>query len=104
MNIRFRYQDVNQEDKEKLEKYFDDRKLLRLTKLIQPKDLELANLDLNAKYHQHNSIFLVKLVLEISGRNLRAEDSGKFLTEAFDLAFDTLVDQLRKLEDKRTDK
>ncbi len=99
MNIRFYFQKISEADKENLEKYFNDKKLGRLEKLLQHGNLELAKFVLNAKYHSHHHIFLVRLGLEISDKNLRAEKSGQNLIEAFDLAFDNLIGQLRKSEE-----
>ena len=104
MNIRFYFQKIKEEEKEDLEKYFDDKKIARILRLLQEKDLELANLVLNAKYHQHHNIFLVRLGLNIGRKNLFSEEKGHMLIEAFDLALDELVIQLRKLEEKRTNK
>jgi len=98
MNIRFYFQRINKTDKEKLEKYFSNKKLDRLVKLLQQGNLELAKFVLNAKYHVHHNIFVVRLGLEIAKNNLEVEEVSQNLIEAFDLAFDSLVGQLRKLE------
>ena len=104
MNIRFYFQKINKKDKEQLKKYFNDKKLVRLTKLLQHGNLELAKFVLNAKYHQRHNIFLVRLGLNIIKNDLTSEEKGHSLIEAFDLAFDDLIIQLRKLESKRRDK
>jgi ribosomal subunit interface protein len=98
MNIRFYFQKISETDKEKLKKYFNDKKLGRLVKLLQRGNLELAKFVLNAKYHSRHNIFLVRLGLKIINKDLRAEEKGRNLIEAFDLAFDSLIRQLRKLE------
>jgi len=96
MNIRFYFQKISEADKENLEKYFNDKKLNRLEKLLQHGNLELAKFVLNAKYHAHHHIFLVRLRLEIKDKNMRAEENSQNLIEAFDLAFDNLIRQLKK--------
>jgi ribosome-associated translation inhibitor RaiA len=104
LSLRLYFQKISEKDKKELKKYFDDKKLSRLTKLIQGKDLELAKLSFNAKYHQHNNIFLVRLRLRTVKKDIRSEEKGQALIEAFDLAFDKLISQLRKLKDIKHDK
>lgn len=99
MNIRFYFQKIEKKDKERLKKYFDNKKLSRLTKLLEKKDLALAKLTLSAKHHQRHNIFLVRLGLKITKNDLTSEEKAHSLTGAFDLAFDKLIFQLRKLED-----
>lgn len=104
MNIRFYFQKISKTDKEQLEKDFKDKKLARLTKLLQHGNLELAKFVLNAKYHSRHNIFLVRLGLQVINKDLEAEEEGRHLIEAFDLAFDNLISQLRKLENIKHDK
>ena len=101
MTIRFCFQNINKADKEKLEKYFYDKKLGRLEKLLQHGNFELAKFVLNAKYHIHRKIFSVRLGLKVAKKDFTSEEKAYYnLTEAFDLAFDDLIIQLRKLESK----
>ena len=104
MTIRFYFQKINETDKEQLEKYLSEKKLSRLTKLLQHGNLELAKFVLNAKYHPRHNVFLVRLGLKIAKNDLTSEEKGQNLIEAFDLAFDSLVYQLRKAEKSRHDK
>ena len=104
MNIRFYFQEINKASKEQLEKHFSDKKLNRLTRLLQHGNLELAKFVLNAKYHRHHNIFIVRLGLKITKNDLEAEEKNYNLVKAFDLAFDRLIDQLRKLETIKHDK
>ena len=96
MNVRFYFQEINKTDKEKLEKYFQEKKFDRLVRLLQYGNLALAKFALNAKYHKHRNIFAVRLGLKIAQNNFESEEVGYNLIEAFDLAFDNLIDQLRK--------
>ncbi|MFH1841315.1 MAG: HPF/RaiA family ribosome-associated protein [Candidatus Nealsonbacteria bacterium] len=104
MNTRFYFEKIKQDDKKNLERYFQEKKISRLSKLLQHGNLEVANFILNAKYHQHHNIFLVRLRLTFTDKNLRSEDKSQNLLEAFDLAFDHLINQLRKIEDIRHNK
>ncbi|MFA4998611.1 MAG: HPF/RaiA family ribosome-associated protein [Candidatus Paceibacterota bacterium] len=98
MNIRFYFQEINKSGQEELEKHLGGKKLDRLTRLLQHGNLALAKFVLNAKYHKHHNIFAVRLGLEVARKNFEAEELSQNLIEAFDLAFDRLINQLRKLE------
>jgi ribosomal subunit interface protein len=98
MNIRFYFQQINKTDKEELEKYLDEEKLNRLTRLLNHGSLALAKFVLNAKYHKHHNIFVVRLGLGFAKNNFETEELSQDLIKAFDLAFDRLISQLRKLE------
>src|SRR3989338_95576 len=98
MRIRFCLQNINKADKEALENYFYDKKMARLKKLLQHGNFELAKFVLNAKYQLHRKIFLVRLGLKVARKDFTSEEKAYYnLTEAFDLAFDDLIIQLRKL-------
>jgi len=101
MNVRFYFQEIDKASKEQLEKHFADKKLNRLTHLLQHGNLELAKFVLNAKYHKHHDIFIVRLGLKVAKKDFEAEEKNYNLIEAFDLAFNRLIDQLRKLETTR---
>jgi len=98
MNIRFYFQQINKIDKEELEKYLDEEKLNRLTCLLNHGSLALTKFVLNAKYHKHHNIFVVRLGLGFAKNNFETEELSQDLIKAFDLAFDRLISQLRKLE------
>jgi len=98
MNIRFYFQQINKIDKEELEKYLDEEKINRLTRLLNHGSLALAKFVLNAKYHKHHNIFVVRLGLGFAKNNFETEELSQDLIKAFDLAFDRLISQLRKLE------
>ncbi len=104
MNIRFYFQEINKVGQEELEKYLAGKKLDRLTRLLQHGNLALAKFVVNAKYHSHHNIFTVRLGLEIVKNNFEAEEVSHNLIEAFELAFNKLVYQLRKAEKSRHDK
>jgi len=104
MNIRFYFQEINKAGQEELENYLAGKKLNRLTRLLQHGNKALAKFALNAKYHKHHNIFVVRLGLKIAKNNFKTEELSQNLIEAFDLAFDRLIYQLRKNEKSRHDK
>lgn len=105
MVTRFYFENIRESDKQLLEKYFQEKKLNRLSKLLLHGNFELAKFAVNAKYHQRHSIFLVRLGLNFAGKDLRSEEkSHSSLPEAFDLALDRIISQLRKSESRLHDK
>jgi len=104
MRIRFYFQEINKAGQEELEKHLAGKKLDRLTRLLQRGNLALAKFVLNAKYHRHHNIFAVRLGMAIAKNNFESEEVSHNLIEAFDLAFNKLVGQLRRAEKSRHDK
>lgn len=101
MITRFYFQKVKDSDKSLLEKYFQEKKIGRLKKLLLHGDFELAKLVINAKYHERHNTFVVGLELDFAKEKLNSEDAGHILLEAFDLALDRLINQLRQLDSKK---
>ena len=104
MTARFYFEKIEESDKRVLEDYFRDKKLVRLEKLLQRGNLELAKFVVSAKYHQRHDTFIVRLGLNFVQKNLNSQESGHTLLEAFDLAFDRIINQLRKSESRLHDK
>ncbi|MBI2041575.1 MAG: HPF/RaiA family ribosome-associated protein [Candidatus Nealsonbacteria bacterium] len=104
MTTRFHFEDIKESDKQFLEKYFNDKKIGRLKKLLLHGNFELAKFDVNAKYRKRHDLFEVIVGLNFAGKGLRGEEKEHTLTEAFDLAFDRVISQLRKSESKLHDK
>lgn len=100
MQTRFYFQKIDETNRGLLENYLSDKKLSRLTRLLQHGSLELAKLVVNVKYHQRHNTFIVRLGLKIIRHDLNAEEKSKNLLEAFDLALDDVIIQLRKIENQ----
>ena len=103
MTIRFYFRQIDKVNEDRLRDYLAEKKLGRLTRLLQHGNLELAELELRVEHSEHHNIFSVKLDLIIAKNNLAAHEDGHNLIEAFDLAFDNLINRLRKLESIRHD-
>mgnify|MGYP001605293142 CR=1 FL=1 len=104
MKLHFYFQKVDPNSKDSLEHYLDQAKVNRLTRLLQHGNLELADLDITVAYMAHHNAFDVKLDLKIAKKVLFAEDKSHDILKAFDLTFDRLINQLRKVENLRHDK
>src|SRR3989338_1533604 len=104
MTARFHFNNIKESDKQALERYFNDKKIGRLKKLLLHGNFELAKFNISAKYHKRHDIFIVGLGLDFAKKDLRSQEEGHALLEAFDLALDCIISQLRKSESKLHDK
>lgn len=104
MTTRFYFENIREPDKQILKDYFQEKKIGRLEKLLLHGSFALAKFDVNAKYHQRHDAFIVRIGLNFAAKNLRSEEKGQTLLEAFDMAFDRIINQLRKVESKLHDK
>lgn len=104
MNINFYLKKIDKNSQNVLKKYLTEKKLKRLTRLLRHGNLEKADLRIMADHSLHrNKLFSIKLTLIIGKKKLVAEEQDHNLLEIFDLAFDCLIFQVRKLEALRHD-
>lgn len=105
MTTRFYFENIKESDKRLLEDYFTEKKFGRLEKLLLHGNSALAKFAVNAKYRQRHNTFMVRIGLSFAKKNFRSEEiSHSNLLESFDLAFDRVINQLRKSESKLHDK
>jgi len=100
MHIQFSYKNVDPRDKKFLEDYLD-KKMVRLETLMSAGDFESANLEIRVEKFVKKEAFKIEIHLQAPKEKLLASEDDHTVMEAFDLAFDKLVIQLRKLKDKK---
>lgn len=104
MNISFYLKNTDKNNQDVLEKYLTDKKLNRLTRLLKHGNLEIADLRIRIENSPHRKrLFFINLTLNIGKKKLVAKEQGMNILEVFDLAFDCLVFQARKMEALRHD-
>jgi ribosome-associated translation inhibitor RaiA len=101
MKINFSLHDIDESCKKKLEDYANEEKLNSLVRLLPHDSIDSAILDIRAEYMVHHNNFEIKMVFKIPRHVLEAEQSGFSITEAFDLALDKIVVQMKKIEEIR---
>lgn len=94
------FQKVDDVYKKELRDYLTEKKMSRLTRLLQHGNLELAKLRIHIEYLPHHNNMSVKLTLSVKKHDFVAEKNAFNIIEAFDIAFDNLIIQVRKLENK----
>jgi ribosomal subunit interface protein len=100
MHIQFSYKNVDPRDKKFLEDYLD-KKISRLETLMSVEDFANANLEIRVERFVKKEAYKIEIHLNAPKEKLLASEDDHTIMEAFDLALDKLVIQLRKLKDKK---
>ncbi len=95
MNIQFSYKQVSEKDKKFLQEY-TQKKIERFKKLISEKELEVGRLEIKSEKFAKKEAFKVELFLSLPEHQFRASEDDHTIVEAFDLALDKLIIQIRK--------
>jgi ribosomal subunit interface protein len=101
MKINFSFSGTDATCKKTLESYVTEKKLQSLTRLLQHGNFDTAELDIRTEYRPHHNNFSVKIDLKIPRHILVSREGGYNVKEAFDLALDKIVVQMRKIEEIR---
>ncbi len=104
MQTHFSYQNTDKDCGARLESYATEEKLQSLTRLLQHGNYDLADFDIRVEYFSHHNSFEIKMYLKIAKHVLVSEQIGYDLFEVFDLALEKIIEQLRKVENKRHEK
>jgi ribosome-associated translation inhibitor RaiA len=103
MNTRFYFRKTDAGQEKQLKDYLDEKKLGRLTRLLRCSDPETADFEIRVEYSQRHNIFSINLTFIFTKHKLVSLRKSHNLIEAFDLAFDCLVFQMRKIESVKHD-
>jgi len=98
------FKNVNGAAKNCIEAYLKGKKMNRLTRLLRHGNFDLADLKVDVEHFNKHNAFSVKFDLKIGKKRLISEEKTHNIREAFEIAFDKLVNQLRKLESIKHDK
>ena len=103
MTTRFYFRKIDKDDEKQLKNYLDEKKLSRLAKLLRCSDPAIADFEVRIEYSQRHNIFSINLTFIFAKHKLVSLRKSHNLIEAFDLAFDRLVLQMRKIESIKHD-
>jgi ribosome-associated translation inhibitor RaiA len=104
MKIHTFFKNVDGTTKNCIDAYLNGKKMNRLTSLLRHGNFNVADLKINAEYFIKHNAFSIKFDLRIGKKRLISEEKTHNVKEAFEIAFDKLVNQLRKLESIKHDK
>ena len=99
MTIQFSYKKISQKSKFFLENYVKEKKG-RIQTLISESDYKDARLEVRSEKFAKKEAFKVELFLSFSNHNFISSEDDHTIIEAFDLALDKLIIQLRRYHEK----
>ncbi len=77
-----------------------EKKRSRIKTLISENDFEIARLEIRSEKFAKKEAFKVELFLNLPNENFISYEDDHTIIEAFDLAMDKLIIQLRKYNEK----
>ncbi len=103
MNIQFSYKQVPERDKNFLQEYIE-KKDKRLATLVPEREMGVARLEVRVEKFAKKEAFKVELFLDLPTDQLMSGEDDHTVIEAFDLALDKLIIQLRKRHERMSEK
>ena len=100
MNIQFSYKHVSVKDKKFLEDYLD-KKTDRVNTLLKDNESDSSQLEIRVEKFAKKEAYKLEIYLSFPGKTFRASEDDHTVIEAFDLALDKLIIQLRKWRDEQ---
>lgn len=98
MNIQFSYKQVSEKDRKFLEDYVYKKK--ERIKTLVSEEFEIARLEIRAEKFAKKEAFKVELFLYLPWQKFISSEDDHTIIEAFDLALDKLIIQLRREHEK----
>lgn len=99
MTIQFSYKQIEEKDKDFLENYLDKKKS-RLETLLSAEDLANSRLEIRAEKFVKKEAYKVEIFLITPEHDFMSAEDDHTIIEAFDLALDKLIMQIRKKHEK----
>lgn len=96
MNIRYYFQNVNNDCKRGVESFFSEKKISQIEKLLSPQEKELSQLIIRVEYFEKHNAFSVKIEMAFGKKVLFGEEQSHDIVKALDLASKRLIIQLKK--------
>ncbi|MDD5433777.1 MAG: hypothetical protein PHE77_03965 [Candidatus Pacebacteria bacterium] len=96
MNIRYYFQNVNDDCKKGVEDFFSQKKIGQIEKLLSPQELELGLLTIRVEYFEKHNAFSVKMEMVCGKEVSLGQEQSHDVKKALDLATKRLVSQLKK--------
>ena len=95
MNTQFSYKNVSEKDKKFLENYFD-KKTDRIKTLTKEEEFEVANMEIRVEKFAKKEAYNLEIHFYLPGKSFMSSEDDHTVIEAFDLALDKLISQLRR--------
>ncbi len=99
MNTQFSYKNVSEKDKRFLEDYYD-KKVDRISTLTKEQEFEAANMEIRIEKFAKKEAYNLEIHFYLPGKSFMSSEDDHTVIEAFDLALDKLINQLRRYRDE----
>lgn len=99
MNTQFSYKNVSEKDKKFLEDYYE-KKIDRISTLTKKEEFEVANMEIRIEKFTKKEAYNLEIHFYLPGKSFMSSEDDHTVIEAFDLALDKLINQLRRYRDE----
>ncbi len=96
MNIRYYFQNTNEDCKKGVENFFSQKKISQIEKLLNPQEQQLGQLTIRVEYFEKHNAFSAKAELAFGKKVFFGEEQSHDVKKALNLAVKRLVSQLKK--------
>ncbi len=96
MNIRYYFQNTNDDCKKGVENFFSQKKIDQIERLLNANEQELGQLTVRVEYFEKHNAFSVKAELSFGKKVLFGEEQSHDVKKAMTLATKRLISQLKK--------
>jgi len=96
MNIRYYFQNANDDCKKGVENFFSQKKVSQIENLLNSQEQELGQLTVRVEYFEKHNAFSAKVELAFGKKVLFGEEQSHDVKKAMNLATKRLINQLKK--------
>ncbi len=96
MNIRYYFQNVNEDCKNGVENFFTQKKVDQIERLLNANEKELGQLIVRVEYFEKHNAFSIKAELAFGKKVLFSEEQSHDVKKAMNLAVKRIISQLKK--------
>lgn len=98
MKINYYLKNINEPSQKSIQTYFEDKKMPRISKLLQHGSAETSILNVRSEHFTKHNAFSTEIELRMGKQRLIGTEKSHDMLKSLDLAVDHLIAQLRKLE------
>ncbi|MFH0740160.1 MAG: HPF/RaiA family ribosome-associated protein [bacterium] len=96
MNIRYYFQNANEDCKKGVENFFTQKKIDQIERLLNANEKELGQLTIRVEHFEKHNAFSAKVELAFGKKVLFGEEQSHDVKKAMNLAVKRLITQLKK--------
>ncbi|MEK7104172.1 MAG: HPF/RaiA family ribosome-associated protein [Patescibacteria group bacterium] len=97
MNIRYYFQNVNEDCRNGVENFFSQKKISQIERLLNPTEQQVSQLIVRVEYFEKHNAFSAKVEIAFGKKVLFGEEQSHDVKKAMNLATKRLINQLKKI-------